>query len=94
MDVLFGYEFAVGLAVGKILVAATLASRIFRGLALVGAASGLVFVYSQTGIEGLLKLGLTLRGDALVHPEFGYGMAVGALVAAMVGLALRRKRGL
>jgi hypothetical protein len=40
----------------------------------------------------LLRLGIRLRIDALAHPEFGYGLALGALAVTVLGLAIRKSR--
>jgi len=92
MEALVTYEFAVGLAIGKILIGAALASRLFRSLVLASFAAGVIYTYVMRGVGGLLKIATLLQTDAMAHPKFGYGVAVGALTVAFVGFALRNGR--
>ena len=84
------YEFMIGIAVGKILVGAVLASSLFRAIAMASAASAIAFLYFDGGIIAILKIGVMLRTDLLAHPEFAHGIALGGALAVLLGAALRR----
>lgn len=64
------FEFLVGVAVGKILLGAILASPIFRNVGLAALASAVCFVYFQKGAAGVLEAAHALVTDFAVRPSF------------------------
>lgn len=79
-----GFEFLVGVAVGKILLGAMFASWIFRNVALATTAFALCFVYIREGVAGILILAHRVQIDLFIRPDFSKGLAVGAIVAFIV----------
>jgi hypothetical protein len=81
-----------GLIAGAIFAGAVLASPPFRQIAMAAAASGLVFLYIERGVRGVLAIGSVLTFDLQAYPSFAYGVAGGVLVALTGALFLRRRR--
>jgi hypothetical protein len=92
MHNLVNFEFMVGVAVGKILLGALLASSIFRNLALAAGASAVCFTYFQKGVPGILQTAHVLTGDFSARPSFSLGLALGALLGIIVFGAFLRRR--
>jgi hypothetical protein len=78
------FEFLVGIAAGKILLGALLASPLFRSISLALAGIALVLLYLHEGIPGILAIAHALRGDVISRPDFSKGVAVGAATAFVV----------
>jgi hypothetical protein len=93
MSHIVSFEFLVGVAVGKILLGAMLASSIFRNVALAVGASGVCFVYFQKGVVGVLEAGHIVVADFALRPSFSQGVALGAMLGFLVfGAYLKRGR--
>lgn len=87
------YDFMVGIAVGKILLAAFLASSIFRNIALAAAGGTICLVYFQKGVTGLLQGAHLAIADFATRSDFSKGVALGAFLALIVfGAYLKRQR--
>lgn len=84
-------EFVVGLAVAVILLAAFAASSLFRNVSLALAAGGIVLLYAQSGVPGLLALSKVMETEIKAIPDFSQGLAVGAAVAVVLLIGLRQR---
>ena len=85
------FEFFVGVAVGKLLLGALLASSLFRNIFLAAAAAAVCFLYAQRGTLGILAFAHRLHADLFSKQDFASGLIVGAIVAFIVfGLFQRR----
>lgn len=92
MQNLPNFDFVVGIAAGKILLGALLASSIFRSVALAVAASAICVLYLQKGVAGLLGAAHLVTIDFMIRPDFSKGMALGAILAIIVfGIYMKRK---
>jgi hypothetical protein len=89
--VLQSHEFAVGAGVAVILLGAFFASSLFRNVALALAAAGVVLLYVQGGVPGLLTLSKTLETEALANFNFSTGLAVGAAAVTLLMLSIRQR---
>jgi hypothetical protein len=89
---IISFEFLVGVAVGKILLGALLASSIFRNVALAAGASTVCFLYFQKGVVGLLDAGHILVADFSARPSFAQGVALGVVLGFLVFGAYFRRR--
>lgn len=86
------FDFLVGIAAGKILLGALMASALFRSIALAGAAIAICFLYFQKGVVGLLFAARLVTADFMIRPDFSKGFALGAILALVVfGMYLKRK---
>lgn len=77
----FGYEFTVGIGVGKLLVSALCTSALFRNVALTAGAGLVCYVFSRNGVDGILDAARILQKSLVVHPNFLKGVLVGAALA-------------
>ena len=89
--VLQSHEFAVGAGVAAIMLCAFFASSLFRNVALALSAAGVVFLYVQGGVAGLIALSKTLETEVLANPNFSTGLAVGAAGAILLILSIRQR---
>ena len=89
--VLQTHEFLVGAIVAAILLGAFFASSLFRNIALALAAAGVVFLYVQGGVPGLITLSKTLETEALANLNFSTGLAVGAAAITLLMLGFRQR---
>jgi hypothetical protein len=87
----FGYEFTVGIGVGKLLAGALCASALFRSVALTAGAGLVCYVFSRNGVDGILDAARVLQKSLAVHPSFSKGALAGA-VLAFITVGLLRKR--
>ena len=93
MQGITSFEFIVGIAVGKILFGALVASPLFRSIALALGALAICLLYLSEGVTGILSLAHALRVDFVARPDFSKGLAVGAIVAFVVfGIYQKRVR--
>ncbi len=84
-------EFLVGGAVAAILVAALVASSMFRNLALALAAGAVVLLYLQGGAGALLATSKLLETEIRAMPEFSHGLVVGLAISAVFLVGLQRR---
>src|SRR5262245_46136991 len=85
------HEFAVGAGVAAIMLCAFFASSLFRHVALALAAAGVVFLYVQGGVAGLIAISQTLENEALANTNFSIGLAVGGAAAVMLMMSIRQR---
>jgi hypothetical protein len=86
------FNFMVGVAIGKLLLAAVFSSPLFRNLALASAATFVCVLYSQRGVEGLLDEAHSAVTSVATYPDFARGLALGAALAFLIfGIAFRRR---
>ena len=84
-------EFIVGIAVAAILVAALVASSMFRNIALALAAGAVVLLYLQGGVPALLATSQMVEKEIRALPDFSNGLIVGFAVAAVFLLGMQRR---
>ena len=82
-------EFIVGIAVAAILVAALVASSLFRNIALALAAGAVVLLYVQGGVGALVATSKTLETEIRALPDFSHGLVVGLAISAVLLLSMR-----
>jgi hypothetical protein len=85
------FEFLVGVAVGKILVGAALASPLLRSVALAAGAIAVSILYAENGTAGILAFAHWLEADLFHTPDFSSGVLAGAIIAFIVFGTFRRK---
>jgi hypothetical protein len=84
-------EFLVGAAVAAIMVAALVASSLFRNLALALAAGAVVLLYLQGGVGALMATSKLLETEIRALPEFSHGLVVGLAISAVMLVGLQRR---
>lgn len=84
-------EFIVGIAVAAILVAALVASSMFRNIALALAAGAVVLLYLQGGVPALLATSTMVEKEIRSLPEFSNGLVVGLAAAAVFLLGMQKR---
>ena len=84
-------EFIVGAAAAAILVAALVASSMFRNLALALAAGAVVLLYLQGGVGALLATSKLLETEIRSMPDFSHGLVVGLAISAVFLVGLQRR---
>jgi hypothetical protein len=82
-------EFIVGIAVAAILVAALVASSMFRNIAL--AAGAVVLLYLQGGVPALLATSQMVEKEIRALPDFSNGLIVGLAVSAVFLLGMQKR---
>jgi len=91
LQALQSHEFIVGIAVAAILIAALVASSLFRNVALALAAGALVLLYLQGGIGALIETSKILESEIRALPNFSHGLVVGLAVSAVLLVGLRQR---
>lgn len=92
MHELSNFDFVIGIALGKILLGALLASPYFRNAVLAATAAIICIIYSQKGTAGLLQQANQTIADFSLHPNFTKGVALGAILAFVIfGAYLKRE---
>lgn len=91
LQALQSHEFIVGIAVAAILIAALVASSLFRNVALALAAGALVLLYLQGGIDALIETSKILESEIRALPNFSHGLVVGLAVSAVLLVGLRQR---
>ena len=86
-----GFEFLVGIAVGKILLGAVLASPLFRSVSLAATAVAVCVLYAEKGTAGIVAFAHRLEADLFRAPDFSTGVVAGAIVAFIVFGIFRRR---
>ena len=89
LTALQSHEFIVGIAVAAIIVAALVASSLFRNIALALAAGAIVLLYFQGGVTALVTTSKTLETEIRALPDFSHGLVVGLAVSAVLLLSMR-----
>jgi hypothetical protein len=84
-------EFIVGIAVAAIMVAALVASSLFRNLALALAAGAVVLLYLQGGVGALVETSTMMEKQIRALPDFSNGLVVGLAVSAVLLMGLHRR---
>jgi hypothetical protein len=84
-------EFIVGIAVSAILVAALVASSLFRNLALALAAGAVVLLYLQGGVHALVETSSVVEKEIRALPDFSNGLVVGLAVSAVLLIGLQKR---
>jgi hypothetical protein len=84
-------EFIVGIAVAAILVAALVASSMFRNIALALAAGAVVLLYLQGGVPALLATSQMVEKEIRALPDFSNGLIVGLAVSAVFLLGMQKR---
>jgi hypothetical protein len=84
-------EFIVGVAVAAIMVAALVASSLFRNLALALAAGAVVLLYLQGGVGALVETSTMMEKQIRALPDFSNGLVVGLAVSAVLLMGLHRR---
>jgi hypothetical protein len=85
------HEFVVGIGVAAIMIAALVASSLFRNIALALAAGGIVLLYMQGGIAGLVAMSDVLEREIRTIPDFSNGLVVGLGVSAVLMVGMRQR---
>lgn len=85
------FEFIIGVAVGKLLLGALLASPLFRSVSLGVSAAAVCYLYARSGTSGILMFAHRLQADLFSRPDFSNGLIVGLLVAFIVFGLFRRR---
>jgi len=85
------HEFIVGAAVAAILVAALVASSLFRNVALALAAGAVVLLYLQGGVAALLAMSAMVEREIRTLPDFSNGLIVGLAISAVLLVGLRQR---
>lgn len=85
-------DFITGAAISVILACALYASPWFRNIALALAAAGVIYLYTQDGIVGLLALTKSVRRDLLANPDLAKGLIGGVAIAVVICLGPRLRR--
>ena len=91
LTALQSHEFIVGIAVAAIIVAALVASSLFRNIALALAAGAIVLLYFQGGVTALVTTSKTLETEIRALPDFSHGLVVGLAVSAVLLLSMRTR---
>jgi uncharacterized membrane protein YedE/YeeE len=91
LQALQSHEFIVGIAVAAILIAALVASSLFRNVALALAAGALVLLYLQGGIGALIETSKILESEIRALPNFSHGLVVGLAISAVLLVGLRQR---
>ena len=91
LSVLQSHEFVVGAAVAAILVAALVASSLFRNIALALAAGAVVLLYLQGGVGALVAMSSVLEKEIRALPEFSNGLVVGLAISAVLLVGLQKR---
>jgi hypothetical protein len=84
-------EFIVGVAVAAIMVAALVASSLFRNLALALAAGAVVLLYLQGGVGALVETSTMMEKQIRALPDFSNGLVVGLAVSAVLLMGLQKR---
>jgi hypothetical protein len=84
-------EFIVGMAVAAIMVAALVASSLFRNLALALAAGGVVLLYLQGGVGALVETSTVMEKQIRALPDFSNGLVVGLAMSAVLLIGLQKR---
>jgi hypothetical protein len=84
-------EFIVGMAVAAIMVAALVASSLFRNLALALAAGGVVLLYLQGGVGALVETSTMMEKQIRALPDFSNGLVVGLAVSAVLLIGIQKR---
>ena len=84
-------EFVVGIGVAAIMVAALVASSLFRNLALALAAGAIVLLYLQGGVGALVATTTMVEKEIRALPDFSNGLVVGLAVSAVLLVGLQRR---
>jgi hypothetical protein len=84
-------EFIVGTAVAAIMVAALVASSLFRNLALALAAGAVVLLYLQGGVGALIATSGMVEKEIRSLPDFSNGLVVGLAVSAVLLIGLQKR---
>jgi hypothetical protein len=84
-------EFVVGGAVAAIMVAALVASSLFRNLALALAAGAVVLLYLQGGVGALVETSTMMEKQIRALPDFSNGLVVGLAVSAVLLIGLQKR---
>ena len=84
-------EFIVGMAVSAIMVAALVASSLFRNLALALAAGGVVLLYLQGGVGALVETSTMMEKQIRALPDFSNGLVVGLAVSAVLLIGIQKR---
>ena len=84
-------EFIVGIAVAAIMVAALVASSLFRNLALALAAGAVVLLYLQGGVGALVETSTMMEKQIRALPDFSNGLVVGLAVSAVLMIGLQKR---
>jgi hypothetical protein len=91
LSVLQSHEFLVGAAVAAILVAALVASSLFRNIALALAAGAVVLLYLQGGVGALVAISSVLEKEIRALPDFSNGLIVGLAISAVLLVGLQKR---
>ena len=91
LSVLQSHEFLVGAAVAAILVAALVASSLFRNIALALAAGAVVLRYLQGGVGALVAMSSVLEKEIRALPDFSNGLIVGLAISAVLLVGLQKR---
>jgi hypothetical protein len=91
LSLLQSHEFIVGAAVAAILVAALVASSLFRNVALALAAGAVVLLYLQGGVSALIAMSSILEKEIRALPEFSNGLIVGLAISAVLLVGLQKR---
>ena len=84
-------EFIVGAASAAILVAALVASSMFRNLALALAAGAVVLLYLQGGVAALIATSKVVETEIRALPDFSHGLVVGLAISAVLLVGWQRR---
>ena len=85
------HEFIVGIGVAAIIIAALVASSLFRNIALALAAGAVILLYLQGGIEALMAMSNVLEKEIRAIPDFSNGLVVGLGVSAVLMIGMRQR---
>ena len=91
LSVLQSHEFLVGAAVAAILVAALVASSLFRNIALALAAGAVVLLYLQGGVGALVAMSSVVEKEIRALPDFSNGLIVGLAISAVLLVGLQKR---
>jgi hypothetical protein len=91
LQALQSQEFIVGMAVAAIMVAALVASSLFRNLALALAAGGVVLLYLQGGVGALVETSTMMEKQIRALPDFSNGLVVGLAVSAVLLIGIQKR---
>src|SRR3954469_8928225 len=91
LQALQSQEFIVGIAVAAIMVAALVASSLFRNIALALAAGAVVLLYLQGGVGALVAMSSVVEKEIRALPDFSNGLIVGLAIAAVFLVGLQKR---
>ena len=91
LTVFQSHEFIVGIAVAAILVAALVASALFRNVALALAAGAVVLLYLQGGVAALMAISATVEHEIRALPNFSNGLVVGLAISAVFLVGMQKR---